>query len=196
MKIAIDIDDTLTTVDRMGCATEYLKKAGLKFNVVNPAAHALFEIYDWKKEDVTRFFEAGGARTFLDAPVKRGAKETLEKWRAAGHEITILTSRIPEWFPEPEALSRMQLDKNKIPYDNLVANEWHKGEYCKEHGMDILIDDNFEFCRKAQELGVKAILFVDQSNLDHAKEIAYAGSSWAHIASAVEYILNPPRERD
>ena len=195
MKIAIDIDDTLTSVDRMQYTEPYLKENGLHFNLVNPDANSLIGLYDWTKEDVTRFIEAGGSRAFLEAPLRKGARETILKWRSAGHKIIILTARMPEWFPDPAALSREQLERNQIPYDELVADVWEKGAYCKENGIDVLIDDNFEICKKAQELGVKAILFVGKFNLLRAKEIKYAGSNWEHISSAVDFILNPPRPR-
>lgn len=195
MKIAIDIDDTLTQVDRVTVTERYLQDKGLKYNLVNPDAHALKELYDWPREEFTKFMKSGGDKLFLNAPVRKGAKETISKWKAAGHEIIFLTARISEWFDDSVNDSRRQLDENGIPYDQVVADVWEKGEYCVEHGIEVLIEDNFEICKKAQELGVKAVMFVDKHNLAHAKEIRYAGSNWERIASAVEFILNPPRPR-
>lgn len=195
MKIAIDIDDTITQVDRASAVEKYIAEKGLPFHIVNPDAHTLLELCDWQREEVTRFMKAGGNELFLNAPVRKGARETIEKWKAAGHEIIILTSRIPEWFKDPVGDSRAQLDENRIPYDEVVADVFEKGEYCIEHGIEVLIEDNFSICKKAQELGIKAVMVVDKHNLAHVKEIKYAGSNWEHIASAVEFILNPPRPR-
>ena len=180
MKIAIDIDDTLTKIDRVTAVEKYLKENGLPFRVTDPDAHALSGLCDWSISDVTKFITGGGDRLFR---------------KAAGHEIVILTARIPEWFSDPERDSRNQLDRCGIPYDRVVANVWEKGEYCVQHGIEVLIEDNFEICKKAQELGVKAVMFVDKHNLSAAKQIRYAGSNWEHIASAVEYILDPPPAR-
>lgn len=195
MKIAIDIDDTLTKVDRVAAVEKYLKENDLPFKIVSPLSHTLLEMCDWSHDDVARFIQKGGDKLFLNAPIRKGARETLRRWKAAGHEIVILTARISEWFSDPEGESRKQLDENKIPYDEVVANVWEKGEYCREHGIEILIEDNFEICQKAQTLGVKAVMAVDEHNLAHAKEIRYAGASWERIESAVEFILHPPRAR-
>ncbi len=195
MKIAIDIDDTLTKIDRVTAVEKYLKDNGLPFRIADPDAHALSGLCDWSISDVTKFITGGGDRLFLNAPLRKGARETVAKWKAAGHEIVILTARIPEWFSDPEQDSRDQLDRCGIPYDRVVANVWEKGEYCVQHGIEVLIEDNFEICKKAQELGVKAVMFVDKHNLSAAKQIRYAGSNWEHIASAVEYILDPPPAR-
>lgn len=195
MKIAIDIDDTLTEIDRIAATEKYLSENGFSFRLVDPYAHALSAMYDWTHNDVTRFIKSGGYKVFTDAPLRKGAKETLRKWRAAGHEIVILTARPSAWFDDAESVSKAQMDRCGVPCDRVVADVWEKGEYCRAHGIEILIEDNFEICKKAQALGVKAVLFVDRHNLEHAKEIRYAGSDWGHIASAVEYILDPPRER-
>lgn len=195
MRIAIDIDDTITQIDRMPTVEKYIKDNNLPFKLVDPDSHALSGLYDWTFDDVTRFIKSGGDKLFLTAPIRKGAKETIEKWKAAGHEIVFLTARISEWFEDPVSDSRRQLDENKIPYDEVVADVWEKGAYCREHGIEVLIEDNYEICKKAQELGVKAVMFVDKHNLAHAKEIKYAGSNWERIASAVEFILNPPRPR-
>lgn len=196
MKIAIDIDDTLSEVDRLKYTEPYLRENGLKFNLVNPDAHVLKELYDWSEEDVFRYVKNGGLRPFTEAPVRKGAKETVRKWKEAGHGIIILTARSTGWFGDAALVSRKWLDGNGIVYDEIVADVWEKGEYCLKNGIGILIDDNFEICKKAQELGVKSVMLVGRHNLAHAKEITYAGPSWAHIASAVEFILNPPRPRD
>lgn len=195
MKIAIDIDDTLTSVDRVTAVEKYIAENKLPVKIVDPDSHTLQGLCDWTQEDVDGFMESGGDKLFLNAPLRKGAKETVQKWKAAGHEIVFLTARISEWFSDPVRESRKQLDDNGIPYDEVVANVWEKGEYCREHGIDVLIEDNFEICKKAQALGVKAVMLVDKHNLVHAKEITYAGSNWEHIASAVAFILNPPRPR-
>ena len=191
MKIAIDIDDTLTKVDRVTHTLQYIKENNLNFKLLNPDAHAISEIFDWTYEDAFNFVRAGGgAVIFTQAPVREGAKETIAGWRAAGHRVTILTARTKDWFSEPEALSREQLDKNQIPYDEIVAGVYEKGAYCKEHGIEILIEDNFEICKVAQELGVKAIMFLDKHNLEHQDEITYTVSTWEQAGSLVAQILN------
>ncbi|MDE6273991.1 MAG: hypothetical protein K2L87_02975, partial [Clostridiales bacterium] len=138
--------------------------------------------------DVTTYIRGSGAELFTGAPLRAGAKATIQKWKSAGHEITILTARSKEWFTDPVGRSRAQLDKSGIVYDEIVACVWEKGEYCVSQGIDILIEDNFEICKKAQDLGINTIMFVDRHNREHADEIKYACSDWAQVESAVERI--------
>lgn len=188
MRIAIDIDDTITSVDRVTAVEKYLQDNALSFRFINVDSHTLSGLLNWSKEDVTTFIHSGGAELFTKAAARKGAKEVVDKWKKAGHEIIILTARSTEWFGDPVGVSRGQLDENGIPYDEVVADVWEKGAYCREHGIEVLIEDNFEICKKAQDLGVKAVLFVDEHNGDRAKEITYAGSSWEQIDSVVERI--------
>lgn len=188
MKIAIDIDDTLSEVDRATALKKYIEENNFPFKIVEPNAHALLEVCDWTRDEMMRFVEGGGISLFTKAPVRNGARETIEKWKAAGHEIIILTARVTEWFGDAVGVSRKWLDENGIPYDKVVTDIWEKGAYCREHGIEILIEDNFEICLKAQELGVKAVMFLDKHNLAHTEEIAYGGANWQAIGAAVEAI--------
>lgn len=189
MKIAIDIDDTLTKVDRVSYAQQYITEHNLNYQLRDATAHALSEIFDWSYDDVHAFILDGGAQIFTNAPAREGASEVIQGWRAAGHDITVLTARSTEWFVDPVALSKTQLAERNIPYDNVVADVWEKGKYCIEHGIEILIEDNFEICRVAQALGVKAIMFLDSHNLEHKDEIEFTASEWSEVAQIVERIL-------
>ena len=189
MKIAVDIDDTLNAVDRVRYAGEYIRRKGLPFRLADADAHALADVYDWTHEDVLTFVrEGGGITAFTDAPARRGAREALGRWREAGIEVTVLTSRLAEMFGNPEKLSRDWLEKRRIPYDNLVAACADKGAYCAQQGIDILIDDSVEQCLSAQEKGVYAILAVSRSTLARAREVRYGGANWQQIDAAVVHI--------
>lgn len=188
MKIAVDIDDTLSTVDRLGRAGAYIEKKGLPFKVKDPDSHYFVEVYNWREEDVLAFMRDGGITAFTDAPVRKGAKETLGSWRAAGHEVIILTARLKSFFTNPEKVSRDWLEKRRIPYDGLVAEIEDKGAYCKEHGISVLVDDNLENCLRAQSLGVHAVLAVGKNNVARAHEVAFGGANWKQIDAAVRFI--------
>ncbi len=189
MRIAIDIDDTLNKVDRVGCAGAYIARNRLPYRLKNSNASTFLETYDWDMDGVMQFVHDGGVSAFTEAEAREGARETLAAWREEGHEIIILTARVKEWFQNPEKLSRDWLQKRKIPYDGIVANVQEKGRYCKEHEIDILIDDNLTHCREAQALGVDAVLAVRPHNLAHASEITYGGATWEQIDKAVRFIF-------
>ncbi len=188
MRIAVDIDDTLNVLDRVRYAGEYIRRKGLPFTLVNADAHAFVDVYDWTLDDVLAFIHDGGITAFTDAPARKGAGEVLGRWREAGIEVIVLTSRLPSWFGNPEKVSRDWLEKRRIPYDALVADVPDKGVYCAEHAIDILIDDNLEQCRSAQERGVYAVLAVSRATVARAREIRYGGANWKQIDAAVAHI--------
>ncbi len=191
MKIAVDIDDTLNILDRVGRASAYIERNHLPFRLKNPDAAALTEVFDWGYDDVLKFVREGGVAAFTDAEARRGAKEALASWRAAGHVVVILTARTKEWFGNPERVSRDWLEKRKIPYDALEANipYGEKGKYCAEHGIGILIDDNVNACLDAQARGVRAVLAVGRHNAARAREVAYGGVNWKQIDAVVRHFL-------
>ena len=188
MRIAVDIDDTLNAVDRVRYAGEYIRRKNLPFRLVDENAHMLEKVYDWSHDDVLEFVHDGGITAFTDAPARKGAREVLERWRAAGIEVIVLTSRVAEWFGNPEKLSRDWLEKRHIPYDGLVASCADKGAYCAQDNIDILIDDSVEQCLSAQEKGVYAVLAVSRATLERAREVHYGGANWKQIDAAVAHI--------
>ena len=105
MKIAVDIDDTLNTIERAKYAGDYIKENGLPFAVTDPDANAFVRVCDWGEEDVIRFIGAGGAAAFIEALPREGAQKTLSRWKEAGHTIVILTARLKSWFGDPYAIS-------------------------------------------------------------------------------------------
>ena len=188
MRIAVDIDDTLNAVDRVRYAGEYIRRKNLPFRLVDENAHMLEKVYDWSHDDVLEFVHDGGITAFTDAPARKGAKEVLERWRSAGFHVTVLTSRVAEWFGNPEKLSRDWLEKRHIPYDGLVASCADKGAYCAQNNIDILIDDSVEQCLSAQGKGVYAVLAVSRATLERAREVHYGGANWKQIDAAVAHI--------
>ena len=189
MKIAVDIDDTLNILERVRYAGEYIRRNQLPFKLKDPDANAFVDVYDWTLDDVLKFVrEGGGITAFTDAPVRKGAREALARWKEEGHEIVILTSRLPSWFANPEKISRDWLEKRRIPYDELVADCQDKGKYCEEHHVDVLIDDRIEHCLAAQSRGVAAVLAVTKATVSRAREVRYGGANWKQIDMAVHHI--------
>ncbi len=191
MKIAVDLDDTLSVVDRVTRASGYIERYALPFRLRDENAHALVDVFDWEIDDVLKFVREGGITVFTDAEARRGAREVLTALRAAGHEIVVLTARQREWFVNPEKVSRDWLEKRRIPYDEIVADVpfAEKGKYCQEAGIPVLIDDSVTTCLAAQTVGVHAILLVDKSNLSRASEIKYSAANWKQIAGILKLLL-------
>ncbi len=188
MKIAVDIDDTLNIVQRAKFAEAYIKRNRLPFEITDPYADKFVKVVNWRVEDAVAFIKDGGMVVFTDAPVRKGAREALERWREQGHEITILTARPKDWFINPEAISRDWLQKRKIPYDKLVAQCAQKGEYCREHHIDVLVDNDVDHCVAAQNAGVSAVLAAGRHCKDRLNEVAFSASDWEGIERCVAEI--------
>lgn len=190
MKIAVDLDDTLSMVDRAAGAGAYIARKGLPFRLKDPDALKLAEVYDWTEEDALSYVKEGGITLFTDAKARKGAREALTAWRETGHEIVILTARMKEWFTNPALLSRDWLEKRRIPFDDVVAEvpAEEKGRYCARHGISVLVDDNADACLAAQRCGVYAVLALRKSNLSRAEEICFGGSNWAALDAAIRRI--------
>ena len=191
MKIAIDIDDTLSIVDRAGRVGAYIARKGLPFKLVDPHANKLMEMFDWTVPDVIEFVRGEGIATFTEAEARKGAREILTGLRAAGHEVVILTARSTALFTNPEKVSRDWLEKRRIPYDEIVTGVTlsEKGKYCKENGISILVDDDIEACLAAQALGVNAVLAVRECSRARASEVRYGGESWAQIGAVLARLI-------
>ena len=189
MKIAVDIDDTLSIVQRVKFAEAYIKRNHLPFEIIDPNAHVYQQVVNWSTEDAIKFINDGGIVVFTDAEIRKGARETMERWKAAGYELTILTARPKSWFVNPERISRDWLQKRKIPYDVLVCECEDKGKFCREHQIDILIDDNVDQCVSAQNNGVYAVLAAGRHCLKRLNEVGYSASDWDGIAKCVDDII-------
>ena len=191
MKIAIDIDDTLSIVDRAGRAGAYIARKELPFKLVNPHANKFVETFDWTPPDVEEFVRNGGISAFTEAEARRGAREMRTGLRAAGHKVIILTSCSKALFVNPEKVSRDWLEKRRIPYDEIVTGIpfSEKGRYCVEHDIPILVDDEMEACLAAQALGVNAVLAVRECNRARASEIRYGGESWKQLGAVLARLI-------
>ena len=188
MKIAVDIDDTLNTIERAQYAGAYIRENNLPFHITDPNANAFVRVADWEEDDVIKFIHAGGYKAFRDALPREGAREVLARWKDEGHTVLILTARLKSWFSDPFALSRDWLKKYGFPFSELVADVEEKGKYCKEHNVDVLIDDNLTHLRSAREHGVAPVLAVRAATMGAKEEFPFRGETWEEIEAAVSKI--------
>ena len=188
MKIAVDIDDTLNTIERAQYAGAYIRENNLPFHITDPNANAFVRVANWSEADVIAFIHAGGYKAFRDALPREGAREVLTRWKGEGHTVLILTARLKSWFQDPYALSLHWLKKYGFPFEELVADVEEKGAYCREHAVDVLIDDNLTHLRSAREHGVAPVLAVRAATMGAKEEFPFRGETWEEIEAAVSKI--------
>lgn len=162
MNIGIDIDDTLNNL------SEILIEYGKKYNEENSIKHEIQEdrydfqeAFGWNKEQEDKFKEQYIGTCLSQATIKTGAREYVQKLKEEGHKIFIITARTEqETVKNVQEISAEWLKRNGIMLDKLEVGCEQKVEKCREHNIDVFIDDNTEHCKSVHEsLGIPVIMF-------------------------------------
>ena len=162
MNIGIDIDDTLNNL------SDILLEYGKRYNEENSIKHEIQkekydfeEAFGWNKEQENKFKEQYIGICLAQATVKTGAREYVKKLKEEGHKIFIITARTPEeTVKNVQEISAEWLKRNGIMLDKLEVGCEQKVEKCREHNIDVFIDDNTDHCKSIHEsLGIPVIMF-------------------------------------
>lgn len=183
MKIAVDIDDTLTdsfayfqpfVAEYFGVSLESLRRRNLSYSNLPD---------EWKAD------ELGFCRTYYDrfaadTPFKKDAAWGVRTLRERGHKILILTGRTKAFYTDPCKTTTEELEKGGIVYDKLICT-LDKGTACREEKIDLLIDDLPANCDAAAGLGIRAILFASPANKGTAANYPTA-ADWQEVIKMVD----------
>ncbi len=158
MKIAIDIDDTLTNTKdtQIRLWKEYIKN--------NPNPNYTEELpsnineFD-TGEYLSIFWDTYRDILSFESTYKQDASIIIDKLKAEGHELCIVTSRPDDRYTNLHERISKALKDNNIHIDTIYSNARDKGSFCKEHNFDLLIDDNIKQIESALNNGLKGILF-------------------------------------
>lgn len=158
MRIAIDIDDTITQ-------TKELQRTFWKEYVrLNPNPNYTSRI----PENINRFGDPY-IDTFWDTyrnkmffpKVKKNVDHVLNVLTNLGDTIYIVTSRPEEKYEDLVKRLAHSFEINNINYNYICPGVKNKGLYMYEHNIDLLIDDDIINVESAREYGRDAILFND-----------------------------------
>lgn len=160
MKIAIDIDDTLTNTkdNQIKLWKEYVK--------TNPNPNYSEELplnineFD-AGEYISIFWNTYREQLSFESTYKQDASTIIDKLINDGHELCIVTSRPDSRYKNLKDRIKKALIENEIHIDTIHTDARDKGSYCKEHNFDLLIDDNIKQIESAKAHGLQAILFND-----------------------------------
>lgn len=162
MRIAIDIDDTLTdsfdyfqpyVAEFFGVKVEELREKNISYSNLPE---------EWAENELD-FCRTYYDRTAADTPFKNGAADGVRTLKKYGHKILIITGRTTDFYTDPYETTRKELEKGDIVYDELICT-LDKGTACKNNNVDVLIDDSIANCNAAAENGSKAVLFTSKAN--------------------------------
>lgn len=156
MRIGIDIDDTITNT-----YTFILKRYSEYFNVEYSTLIKERVTYDILQKNplYRQFVKDTFEKTMMDVDLKDNVKETIDALTKDGHEIIFITARHHSEYENPYEFSNKYLKKNNIHFDELHVSISNKGEFAREHNVDVLIDDSVRHCLNAKDNKVIPILF-------------------------------------
>ena len=156
MKIGIDIDGVLNSHYDFSITYgfKYCSEIG-KYQLENINAFDTTDIFGWTDEIAHDFWNKYRKDLVSELPAREFASEVISKLRNLGDEIYIITARknYDEWFPKElqskvEEITKKWLKENKIIYDDIFFNIKDKGTHCKEHNIDIMIEDETKNIKK------------------------------------------------
>ena len=166
MRLGIDIDNVISNFNEE-LLNEYIKhdKELRNTGIINKNADYIRRgMFDWTEDEEKSFYSNNIERIVKQLKVKDGAKEYIDKLKADGHIIYIITGRDNGEYSDPYNMTKKWLDNNYIFYDKLILtnaykNDKHgKTEKCLENDIDIMIDDSIHICQDCIENNITTLL--------------------------------------
>ena len=190
MKIGVDIDGVLINT------LAFMREEGSKFvakvqegKMQNPNAYETIKMFGWSKETDKKFWKENIFDYAKNSKILPDAKESIENIKKQGNEIIILTARMFSAQLNNKG-TRMRntvkewLKKNQIEYDKILFAEKEKGEYCKEYGIDIMIEDCPENIRKLSK-DIPVICYHWPYNEDVAGNNSIKCDDWKDVEEVI-----------
>ncbi len=180
MKIAIDIDDTVSKTNEkiikeaLRYDKEHVKDKGFK----NPNAYSFMELFYWNVLDVDGFMKnIRKGNHYADLEPIEDAAKYISMLYAEGHEIIFITRR--KGGIKVRNITKKWLKKNGFKYHRLIMDTSKKGEACHDLGVDLLIDNDIKNIYDAQDYQIDGLLMGDRFNENETD--LHRVESWAEI---------------
>lgn len=166
MRIGIDIDNTLTDVQKeLSIALyEYAKSLGKEvgdspayIEDVKDDGRIYQEKYNLSYEELMYFMNVIQEKIMNNATPRFGVHEVINTLKSQNDKIYIITARDSEFHSDPYLLSKNWLESNNIKYDKLIVNARNKVPICVKEKIDVFIDDKLSNCINISRVGVKAV---------------------------------------
>lgn len=146
MNIAFDLDNTLVDYEgfMINKQKEFEERTGIKYDI------DLYyqEIARFKsEEDFAKFWDTYTIE-YINTPLIPEMVEYMQSLIDRGHKVYIIQARLPfGWFSDNPnfdigSATREQLDKQKIPYTDMVCTVGKpKTDYINKWNIDLMIED-------------------------------------------------------
>ena len=140
--------------------------------------------YKWGDPILAKFW-AEYRELMAFGKLKAGALDAINELIAEGYRIDFLSARPLDKYASLKKKLVEYFEAIGINYDYINLGFYSKKEFSKEHGYDILIDNDMRHVNGALEVGVTPILYGEDNNFDGLQT-----NDWNDIPSMVEKILN------
>ncbi|NPE27187.1 hypothetical protein HNV12_04265 [Methanococcoides sp. SA1] len=195
IKIAIDIDEVLA--EQLESVVEFYKQeTGVFIPKEKFSSYNWWETWGISKEEAIgvdgRFKESD---MFESLRVVEGSIEAIEKLNK-DNSLVVITAR-PSDF-ENKTLGWLGENYGDSFDEVLHSSDFHvengeqksKVEFCKDLGVDLIIEDNLEYSLKCAEGGIKVLLLDKPWNQGDLHENIFRCGDWGEILKKVEVLKN------
>ncbi len=101
---------------------------------------------------------------------------------------------IPEC--DTETITQNSLSNFNIPYDSLNLHISDKLTFCKENGIELLIEDSYETCRELTDNGIKSILMTTKMNADINADGITRVNNWDEVYQKIQEMKETCKEQE
>lgn len=195
-KIAIDIDNTIcNTSDFFGPMAEKYDRAVLHKNNVINYDKIVPRSNDWTSEELAYFVENYFNKESINIPIKEDASLYINKFKEEGFKIVFITNRGIKKDDHTDLIISDYLEKNNIPYDNIITKSNDKYMYLDD--CDYFIDDAIRNCEQALEKSnCKVIMMETNKTKDYNNDKIFKASNWKEIYNYIKGVTKNERKQN
>lgn len=184
MNIGIDIDGVITH-EKKGKENIWLRALNNYFEnkiTRKKDVYNFTEAYDIPLEDLKEFLGQKLHEIYSKVDIAPGAKEIIDKIKAKGHTIYLITARHKKFRP----LTIKWLEQHHINYDYLY-HEDQKAKLAVEKNIKLFIEDNQSNTIDLLNENIPVILVDKYHNKEVPdREILYRADNWKQIEDILE----------
>lgn len=179
MKIAIDLDNTIFNCDSLVYQVITFTSSAqninrpLKYHIVQPGEAQ-------EKGKIKSFGRMSDVNHHIEI---QNATSIIKKWKEAGSEIILLSSR-----PNFVAIKKMiiaLMEKYEVDFNFIVIACNNKAKFCEKYNINLIIEDSLQNCKNCEIFGTKSIWFNQKATLFQKNRMRNKGylvaSSWDEV---------------
>ena len=138
------------------------------------------------QERMVALYEAGDT-TYLDLLLTSGSiTDFISNY--------YLVSQLAEC--DTEEITKDSLRNFNIPYDSLNLHISDKLTFCKENGIELLIEDSYETCIELTDNGIKSILMTTKMNADINDDGITRVNNWDEVYQKIQEMKETCKEQE